>query len=98
MNIFTKTKSYLKRYGALNLLRKVTEKASRGFDISEEFVCENLTDEELLKQRNYKFLHSPVISIIISVNKFIFPLVLYIFCLRIKASAVTVFAIPASCA
>lgn len=55
MNIFIKTKSYLKRYGALNLIRKVTEKASRGFDISEEFACENLTDEELLKQRNYKF-------------------------------------------
>lgn len=67
MNIFTKTKSYLKRYGALNLIRKVMEKASRGFDISEEFVCENLTDEELLKQRNYKFLHSPVISIVMPV-------------------------------
>lgn len=67
MNIFTKTKSYLKRYGALNLIRKVTEKASRGFDISEEFACENLTDEELLKQRNYKFLHSPVISIVMPV-------------------------------
>lgn len=67
MNIFTKTKSYLKRYGALNLIRKVTEKASRGFDISEEFTCENLTDEELLKQRNYKFLHSPVISIVMPV-------------------------------
>ena len=67
MNIFTKTKSYLKRYGALNLIRKVTEKASRGFDISEEFVCENLTDEELLKQRNYKFLHNPVISIVMPV-------------------------------
>lgn len=26
MNIFTKTKSYLKRYGALNLIRKVMEK------------------------------------------------------------------------
>lgn len=64
MNIFIKTKSYLKRYGALNLIRKVMEKASRGFDISEEFVCENLTDEELLKQRNYKFLYSPVISIV----------------------------------
>lgn len=67
MNIFIKTKSYLKRYGALNLIRKVMEKASRGFDISEEFTCENLTDEELLKQRNYKFLHSPVISIVMSV-------------------------------
>lgn len=67
MNIFIKTKSYLKRYGALNLIRKVTEKASRGFDISEEFACENLTDEELLKQRNYKFLHSPVISIVMPV-------------------------------
>lgn len=67
MNIFIKTKSYLKRYGVLNLIRKVTEKASRGFDISEEFVCENLTDEELLKQRNYKFLHSPVISIVMPV-------------------------------
>lgn len=67
MNIFTKTKSYLKRYGALNLIRKVMEKASRGFDFSEEFVCENLTDEELLKQRNYKFLHSPVISIVMPV-------------------------------
>ena len=67
MNIFTKTKSYLKRYGALNLIRKVMEKASRGFDISEEFVCENLTDEELLKQRNYKFSHSPVISIVMPV-------------------------------
>ena len=33
MNIFIKTKSYLKRYGVLNLIRKVTEKASRGFDI-----------------------------------------------------------------
>ena len=67
MNIFIKTKSYLKRYGALNLIRKVTEKASRGFDISEEFACENLTDEELLKQRNYKFLHNPVISIVMPV-------------------------------
>ena len=67
MNFFIKTKSYLKRYGALNLIRKVTEKASRGFDISEEFACENLTDEELLKQRNYKFLHSPVISIVMPV-------------------------------
>lgn len=67
MNIFIKTKSYLKRYGVLNLIRKVMEKASRGFDISEEFVCENLTDEELLKQRNYKFLHSPVISIVMPV-------------------------------
>lgn len=67
MNIFIKTKSYLKRYGALNLIRKVMEKASRGFDISEEFVCENLTDEELLKQRNYKFLYSPVISIVMPV-------------------------------
>lgn len=67
MNIFIKTKSYLKRYGALNLIRKVTEKASRGFDISEEFACENLTDEELLKQRNYKFLNSPVISIVMPV-------------------------------
>ncbi len=67
MNIFIKTKSYLKRYGVLNLLRKITEKASRGFDISEEFACENLTDEELLKQRNYKFLHSPVISIVMPV-------------------------------
>lgn len=67
MNIFTKTKSYLKRYGALNLIRKVMEKASRGFDISEEFTCENLTDEELLKQRNYKFSHSPVISIVMPV-------------------------------
>ena len=67
MNIFIKTKSYLKRYGALNLLRKVTEKASRGFDVSEEFSCENLTDEELLKQRNYKFLYSPVISIVMPV-------------------------------
>lgn len=67
MNIFIKTKSYLKRYGALNLIRKVMEKASRGFDISEEFTCENLTDEELLKQRNYKFLHSPVISIVMPV-------------------------------
>lgn len=67
MNIFTKTKSYLKRYGVLNLIRKVTEKASRGFDISEEFACENLTDEELLKQRNYKFLYSPVISIVMPV-------------------------------
>lgn len=67
MNIFIKTKSYLKRYGALNLIRKVMEKASRGFDVSEEFACENLTDEELLKQRNYKFLHSPVISIVMPV-------------------------------
>lgn len=67
MNIFIKTKSYLKRYGVLNLLRKITEKASRGFDISEEFACENLTDEELLKQRNYKFLYSPVISIVMPV-------------------------------
>lgn len=67
MNFFIKTKSYLKRYGALNLLRKVTEKASRGFDVSEEFSCENLTDEELLKQRNYKFLYSPVISIVMPV-------------------------------
>ena len=67
MNIFIKTKSYLKRYGALNLIRKVMEKASRGFDISEEFTCENLTDEELLKQRNYKFSHSPVISIVMPV-------------------------------
>ena len=67
MNIFIKTKSYLKRYGALNLIRKVMEKASRGFDISEEFACENLTDEELLKQRNYKFLHNPVISIVMPV-------------------------------
>lgn len=67
MNIFIKTKSYLKRYGVLNLIRKVTEKASRGFDISEEFACENLTDEELLKQRNYKFLYSPVISIVMPV-------------------------------
>lgn len=67
MNIFIKTKSYLKRYGVLNLLRKITEKASRGFDISEEFACENLTDEELLKQRNYKFLYSHVISIVMPV-------------------------------
>lgn len=67
MNIFIKTKSYLKRYGVLNLLRKITEKASRGLDISEEFACENLTDEELLKQRNYKFLYSPVISIVMPV-------------------------------
>ena len=67
MNIFIKTKSYLKRYGALNLIRKVMEKASRGFDVLEEFACENLTDEELLKQRNYKFLHSPVISIVMPV-------------------------------
>ena len=51
----------------MNLIRKVMEKASRGFDISEEFVCENLTDEELLKQRNYKFLYSPVISIVMPV-------------------------------
>lgn len=67
MNIFIKTKSYLKRYGALKLIRKVTEKASRCFDISEEFSCENLTDEELLRQRNYKFLYSPVISIVMPV-------------------------------
>lgn len=67
MNFFIKTKSYLKRYGALNLIRKVMEKASRGFDVSDEFACENLTDEELLKQRNYKFLHSPVISIVMPV-------------------------------
>lgn len=67
MNIFIKTKSYLKRYGALKLIRKVTEKASRSFDISEDFSCENLTDEELLRQRNYKFLYSPIISIVMPV-------------------------------
>lgn len=67
MNIFIKTKSYLKRYGALKLIRKVTEKASRSFDISEDFSCENLTDEELLRQRNYNFLYNPVISIVMPV-------------------------------
>lgn len=67
MNIFIKIKSYLKRYGALKLIRKVTEKASRSFDISEDFSCENLTDEELLRQRNYKFLYKPVISIVMPV-------------------------------
>lgn len=65
MKYYEKLKAYIDRYGIKNLLYKVVEKSTAGYDCYLD--AEPLTEEELDRQRRHRFENAVEISIVVPV-------------------------------